>query len=77
MEGLGKFREAFKEFSYNYVIIGGTACDLSSIGSNVSKSSSSHFRRASFDDIWYSLVRQSTIKIPGTADALKTRYCKQ
>ena len=28
MEGLDKFREAFKEFSDNYVIIGGTACDI-------------------------------------------------
>lgn len=27
MEGLDKFREAFKDFSDNYVIIGGTACD--------------------------------------------------
>lgn len=28
MEGLEKFREAFAEFSDNYVIIGGTACDI-------------------------------------------------
>jgi len=27
MEGLEKFREAFKAYSDNYVIIGGTACD--------------------------------------------------
>ena len=28
MEGLEKFREAFKDYSENYVIIGGTACDI-------------------------------------------------
>ena len=28
MEGLNKFREAFESFSDNYVIIGGTACDI-------------------------------------------------
>lgn len=28
MEGLAKFREAFAEFSDNYVIIGGSACDI-------------------------------------------------
>lgn len=28
VKGLNKFREFFKEFSDNYVIIGGTACDL-------------------------------------------------
>lgn len=28
MEGLDKFRTAFAEFSENYVIIGGTACDI-------------------------------------------------
>jgi hypothetical protein len=28
MEGLDKFREAFADFADNYVIIGGTACDI-------------------------------------------------
>lgn len=28
MEGLEKFREAFAEFPDNYVVIGGTACDI-------------------------------------------------
>jgi hypothetical protein len=28
MEGLEKFREAFEAYSDNYVIIGGTACDI-------------------------------------------------
>ena len=28
MEGLEKFQEAFAEFSDNYVIIGGTACEI-------------------------------------------------
>ena len=28
MEGLGKFRDAFRDFSDNYVIIGGTACEI-------------------------------------------------
>jgi hypothetical protein len=28
MEGLDKFREAFADFSDNYVIIGGTACGI-------------------------------------------------
>jgi hypothetical protein len=28
MEGLDKFREAFADFTDNYVIIGGTACDI-------------------------------------------------
>lgn len=28
MEGLDKFREAFEAYSDNYVIIGGTACDI-------------------------------------------------
>lgn len=35
MEGLDKFREAFKEFSDNYVIIGGTACDITMAGTEV------------------------------------------
>ncbi len=35
MEGLDKFREAFKEFSDNYVIIGGTACDITMTGTEV------------------------------------------
>lgn len=28
MEGLDKFRDAFRDFSDNYVIIGGTACEI-------------------------------------------------
>ena len=28
MEGLVKFREAFAEYSENYVVIGGAACDI-------------------------------------------------
>ena len=32
MEGLDKFREAFKDFSDNYVIIGGTACLSNQLG---------------------------------------------
>lgn len=28
MEGLEKFREAFEAYSDNYVIIGGTACEM-------------------------------------------------
>ncbi len=28
MEGLNKFREAFAEYSENYVVIGGTACEI-------------------------------------------------
>ncbi len=28
MEGINKFREAFRDFTDNYVIIGGTACDF-------------------------------------------------
>ena len=35
MEGLDKFREAFKNFSDNYVIIGGTACDITMTGTEV------------------------------------------
>lgn len=35
MEGLDKFREAFADFSENYVIIGGTACDIAMQGSVV------------------------------------------
>ena len=35
MEGLKKFREAFAEFSDNYVIIGGTACDIVMTGTTV------------------------------------------
>ena len=35
MEGLDKFREAFKDFSENYVIIGGTACDITMTGTEV------------------------------------------
>ena len=28
MDGLDKFREAFAEYSDNYVVIGGAACDI-------------------------------------------------
>lgn len=35
MVGLDKFREAFKDFSDNYVIIGGTACDIAMTGTTV------------------------------------------
>lgn len=35
MEGLEKFREAFAEFTDNYVIIGGTACDITMTGTTV------------------------------------------
>jgi hypothetical protein len=35
MEGLEKFREAFAEFSENYVVIGGTACDIAMTGTIV------------------------------------------
>ncbi len=35
MEGLDKFREAFEQFSDNYVIIGGTACDITMRGTEV------------------------------------------
>lgn len=35
MEGLEKFRESFAEFSDNYVVIGGTACDIAMTGTVV------------------------------------------
>lgn len=35
MEGLEKFREAFEVYSENYVIIGGTACDIAMTGTAV------------------------------------------
>ena len=35
MEGLDKFREAFEAYSDNYVIIGGTACDIAMTGTVV------------------------------------------
>ena len=35
MEGLEKFREAFEAYSDNYVIIGGTACDINMTGTTV------------------------------------------
>ena len=35
MEGLEKFREAFEAYSENYVIIGGTACDIAMTGTAV------------------------------------------
>ena len=34
MEGLEKFREAFEAYSENYVIIGGTACDIAMTGTD-------------------------------------------
>ena len=36
MEGLEIFKEAFEAYSDNYVIIGGTACDLTMQGTVVS-----------------------------------------
>lgn len=35
MEGLDKFKEAFETYSDNYVIIGGTACDITMTGTAV------------------------------------------
>jgi len=35
MEGLEKFREVFEAYSDNYVIIGGTACDITMTGTTV------------------------------------------
>lgn len=35
MEGLEKFRKAFAEFTNQYVIIGGTACDIAMTGTVV------------------------------------------
>lgn len=35
MEGLDKFKEAFEAYSDNYVIIGGTACDITMTGTAV------------------------------------------
>ena len=35
MVGLDKFREAFKDYADNYVIIGGTACDIAMTGTTV------------------------------------------
>lgn len=35
MEGLEKFREAFESYSDNYIIIGGTACDITMTGTSV------------------------------------------
>ncbi|MBQ9436047.1 MAG: hypothetical protein IJU33_07980 [Bacteroidales bacterium] len=35
MEGLEKFREAFEAFSENYVVIGGTACEIAMRGTAV------------------------------------------
>ena len=35
MEGLEIFREAFEAYSENYVIIGGTACDIAMTGTAV------------------------------------------
>ncbi|MBE6328312.1 MAG: hypothetical protein E7077_14910 [Bacteroidales bacterium] len=35
MEGLDKFREAFEAYTDNYVIIGGTACDITMTGTEV------------------------------------------
>lgn len=35
MEGLEKFREAFAEFTDNYIVIGGTSCDIAMTGTVV------------------------------------------
>lgn len=35
MEGLEKFCEAFAEFTNNYAVIGGTACDIAMTGTVV------------------------------------------
>lgn len=35
MEGLDKFKEAFEAYSDNYVIIGGTACEIAMAGTVV------------------------------------------
>ena len=35
VRGLEKFKEYFKEFSDNYIIIGGTACDIALTGSDM------------------------------------------
>ena len=35
MEGLDKFKEAFEAYSDNYVVIGGTACDITMTGTTV------------------------------------------
>lgn len=35
MEGLNKFREAFEAYTENYVVIGGTACDIAMTGTVV------------------------------------------
>lgn len=35
MEGLNKFKEAFESYSDNYIIIGGTACDITMAGTAV------------------------------------------
>jgi len=35
MEGLDKFREAFRTFSDNYVVIGGTACEITMTGTTI------------------------------------------
>lgn len=50
MEGLEKFQEAFVEFSDNYVIIGGTACEITMTGT-AGRTGALNF---SFED--YSLV---------------------
>ena len=44
MEGLEKFREAFEAYSDNYVIIGGTACDITMTGTTVRPVSYTHLR---------------------------------
>ncbi|UVV58176.1 hypothetical protein NXY28_18040 [Bacteroides thetaiotaomicron] len=35
VRGLEKFKEYFKDFSDNYIIIGGTACDIALTGSDM------------------------------------------
>ena len=42
MEGLVKFREAFAEYSENYVVIGGAACDITMTNTVVSTRHTRH-----------------------------------
>ena len=35
MEGINKFKEAFADFTDNYVIIGGSACEITMAGTEV------------------------------------------
>ena len=60
MEGLEKFREAFEAYSENYVIIGGTACDIAMTGTAVRPRATHDIDMIvvvekmtdSFDEIW-------------------------